>query len=335
VSETAARLLRGADRFRFVPAPDWNGEATLTYRAWDPANGLTSTHADVTTQPGFSGESLTAVVRVVPVNDRPVLDTSIARVFAADPRPVEALLAGSSDVDGGAAGIAVTRAAARGGAWEYRLGPADPWAPVPVVSTGSALLVGRAGAVRFAPHPGAVAALASFDYRAWDGSTGGAPGERRPTASTAFSKAAETATFSAGNGTPTFQPGAAPTFRPVVTGRRPVSQTLTGLVGRMTDPDPGFQRGIAVAGSTGDGTWEFSVNGGRTWHAVGDVSTARLLLRSTDRVRFVPAAQWAGAATLSFTAWDRTAGVAGDRLDLASDAIGRELLTATLTVLPG
>ena len=45
---TFLRLLRDADRVRFVPARDFHGTAVLTYRAWDRTRGTAGARADLT-----------------------------------------------------------------------------------------------------------------------------------------------------------------------------------------------------------------------------------------------------------------------------------------------
>ncbi|QQW30645.2 hypothetical protein AP9108_08220 [Arthrospira sp. PCC 9108] len=50
VSETDALLLDGSSQVRFVPNPDYYGEATYNFRAWDQSDGLSvGTTADVST----------------------------------------------------------------------------------------------------------------------------------------------------------------------------------------------------------------------------------------------------------------------------------------------
>ncbi|MEZ4265753.1 MAG: Calx-beta domain-containing protein [Myxococcota bacterium] len=76
VSETAALLLNGSARVRFVPAADFDGEASLTLRAWDRSAGASGdVAADASVNGGtsaFSTQSLAATVQVVPTNDPPV-----------------------------------------------------------------------------------------------------------------------------------------------------------------------------------------------------------------------------------------------------------------------
>ena len=82
----------------------------------------------------------------------------------------------------------------------------------------------------------------------------------------------------------------------------------------MTDVDTGAVEGIAVTGTNGTavGTWQYSINGGKTWKAIGLVSeSSALLLRDTDKVRFLPGKDASGSASLAYRAWDRTRGAAG------------------------
>ena len=77
------------------------------------------------------------------------------------------------------------------------------------------------------------------------------------------------------------------------------------------DSDPA---GIAVFTSTPrDGRFEYSLDGGVTWEALGavDNNNARLLSAS-DRLRYVPDGVAGGNANLGFRAWDGTQGNAGE-----------------------
>lgn len=79
VSETSALLLESDVRVRFVPGRDWNGTATITYRAWDRTTGANRTKVDVSNNGGctaFSLDSETAAITVNPVNDVPVITDS-------------------------------------------------------------------------------------------------------------------------------------------------------------------------------------------------------------------------------------------------------------------
>ena len=84
---------------------------------------------------------------------------------------------------------------------------------------------------------------------------------------------------------------------------------------RITDVDAGAVEGIAILGlSSGNGTWEYNIGSG--WTAVGSVSdTSSLLLRASDRLRFVPDGMNADTAFVTFAAWDQTSGAPGTKVD--------------------
>ena len=333
VSDYAARLLKPTDRMRFVPAGDWFGEATVTYRAWKvPASNPLPTIGDVSADPAsYSAERLTSAAQVTPVNDAPTIDLSIPRVFDSSPQSVATLLQGAADIDGSVTGIAVTRATSKNGTWEYRPSAADPWTKIAGVSIGRALLLDPAAEIRFVPAAGATLSTGNLDYKACDNSVAFVSGDLDRATSTAFSRLTETASFSLGNTAPTFRAGANPVFPKTTLTKKPASHSVATLLSRMTDT-PSFLKGIAVTGTSGNGTWDFSLDGGRTWQAVGSLGSTRLLLRSTDRLRFTPVPSAPGTATLSFAAWDRTTGAAGDRLPGTNDSQSSEILTAVLVV---
>ena len=84
---------------------------------------------------------------------------------------------------------------------------------------------------------------------------------------------------------------------------------------RITDVDSSAIEGIAIMATTnGNGSWEYSTNGGSNWAAVGSVTnSSALLLRSTDLVRFVPNGQNATTGDITFRAWDQTGATAGQQ----------------------
>ena len=91
----------------------------------------------------------------------------------------------------------------------------------------------------------------------------------------------------------------------------------------VTDVDPAALEGIAINSlNSSNGTWEYNIGGG--WNPVGTVTwNSSLLLRDTDRLRFVPDGLDADLATVSFTAWDQTSGTAGTKVDTSTyDPIG-------------
>ena len=68
----------------------------------------------------------------------------------------------------------------------------------------------------------------------------------------------------------------------------------------------------SLAADAGNGTWQFSIDGGASWATLGAVSdSAALLLRATDSIRFVPDGANGTAGSISYRAWDQTSGMAG------------------------
>ncbi|MFO7092750.1 FG-GAP repeat domain-containing protein, partial [Limnospira platensis] len=88
VSETNALLLDGSSQVRFVPNPDYRGEATYNFRAWDQSDGLSvGTTADVSTNGGttaYSGDTATATITINPVKQAPILSQTEFTLTAID-----------------------------------------------------------------------------------------------------------------------------------------------------------------------------------------------------------------------------------------------------------
>jgi hypothetical protein len=121
--------------------------------------------------------------------------------------------------------------------------------------------------------------------------------------------------------------------------------------GKITDPDPNDAGGIAVvAVDSRHGTWQWSDNGGASWHGFDQPSVTHATLLPDDdgvRVRFVPRAGFSGTVLngLRSRAWDQT-GIApggGGRFGdtsvngghtAFSSAIGTVAVTVAAPVLP-
>ena len=114
---------------------------------------------------------------------------------------------------------------------------------------------------------------------------------------------------------------------------------VSALVTAFTDTDSGAVKGLAVTSVvTTNGTWQYSTNAGSTWTTLTGVSTsAARLLKGDDanyKVRFVPATNFNGTATLTYQAWDQTSGTAGSTaaVTTAGDATAFSSNTGTATV---
>ena len=99
---------------------------------------------------------------------------------------------------------------------------------------------------------------------------------------------------------------------------------------RITDAD-GDPEGIAItATANGNGSWEYSLDGGGSWYTIGAVTNASaLLLRSSDRVRFVPNASDGTTGSITFRAWDRKTGAAGTKVSTATNGGSSAFSAAT------
>lgn len=91
-------------------------------------------------------------------------------------------------------------------------------------------------------------------------------------------------------------------------------QAVSSILGSsVSDVDANAVKGIAVIGSmSGNGTWQYSTDGGASWDDMGGVSAgSALLLRATDRVRFIPDGVNGTTGSLTYRAWDQTGATAG------------------------
>ena len=310
-----------------------------------------------------SGRSSAWVDFVEYVNAAPVLSTtatpSLPPVVIGTTTPrgstVGSLLGTAlSDVNPLASrGIAVTAATpgTASGAWQYSLDEGATWLALGSPTATAARLLRAQDLVRFVPTVGSAAGTANISYRGWDqtsGTVGSAVDASTAGGSSAFSSAIATATASAvvSNTAPVLASSGAGTISPVAedsTG--PTGTTVAQIIGTaFSDVDPGTPAGLVVTGITGDtkGTWSYSLDEGQTWSSVGSVSQATAIpLRASDRLRFVPNANFNGTATVTYRGWDQSACVAGVRVNLTAVGLvggtgpcSTGSVTATATVTP-
>jgi hypothetical protein len=208
-------------------------------------------------------------------------------------------------------GLAIVGTAGRGD-WFYSLDDGS-WHRLEGVYPARALLLGPTHALRFVPRAG-WSGRVKLTYRGWDGSeheagqwvnlarchaTGG---------TTAFSHEVAMATTTIER---TARPGLPAVAEPWFV--QPTAQELVGA-------------GIAVVRLEGEGTWQYSLDDGQSWHDFGAVYHGRArLLRSGDRVRYLPRKDGTGKVLLSGRAWDGREGSAGSIVNLApSGSCGEE-----------
>ena len=117
--------------------------------------------------------------------------------------------------------------------------------------------------------------------------------------------------------------------------------------GSISDAD-GAVEALAVTNvDNTNGVWQYSTDGGTNWNnfsgttgsAVDISSSARLLdgANANHRIRFVPDANFNGSASMTFRAWDKSAGTPGATADASSGGSGTSAFssatdTASITV---
>ncbi|MBR8827124.1 MAG: VCBS repeat-containing protein [Gomphosphaeria aponina SAG 52.96 = DSM 107014] len=102
----------------------------------------------------------------------------------------------------------------------------------------------------------------------------------------------------------------------------PTGNTIAEIISDNTVGDPeGAVEAVAIAAvDNKNGTWQYSTDGGSTWNNFGSVTQAAArLLDSTNKVRFIPKANWYGTANITLRLWDKTTGVAGGTANTTSN----------------
>lgn len=328
VTSTNARLLRPNDLVRYSPNPATIGTASLTYHAWDQSSGTVGASATLAATGGntaFSTANETARVRVAPVFHEVGEDVrSSGNVASA------AIATTVTDVELNAKrGIAIIGAAGPlRGRWEYLNGRS--WRPLPAVSPSTAFLLRSTDRLRFVSELNQHGE-AYLTVRAWDQSYG------KPFTVVNLSDSQRVGGFnpySSGidyifarvnplNDRPVLDVGGVTALPNVaLNDNDPAPTTVATLLGSIaTDVEPGTIPGIAVTATAkrGTGRWEYQLAGESTWNIITGVSTAKgLLLNPDDLLRYVPDATSLGTATLSFKAWDRSAGTHNTLTNTAS-----------------
>ncbi|MFO0930270.1 MAG: cadherin domain-containing protein [Gemmataceae bacterium] len=329
VSAASSLLLRDTDLVRFKPnAAGWVGSATITYRAWDQTGGTVASKVSTAVVGNPTPFSMTTQTATVRSNNAPTLqvqgsDVTLNKVSSlTPPGQTVASFANVFITDREATdlkGIAVTSTVGYDGVWEYSLDGGTTYAAMPAVSGSQSLLLRDVDLIRFRPTAAVYhSTTPSILYRAWDRTTGTAGTQVSTDVSgdyTAFSGGQQTA-VARGNIAPVL--ATTGVTLPKISTINPLGSTVASFAAASTtDADVTDLEGIAVTATGGtNGVWEYSTNGGSTYTAIGAVSgSASLLLRDTDLIRFNPTAAFTGSATITYRAWDRTTGTAGQKVD--------------------
>ena len=331
VSDSAAVLLNTNGRIRFLPNPNFSGQASLTFRAWDQTSGSSGQNGvDVSINGGtaaFSSATETAAISVLPVNDPPLIDLNgrlpgqaLTLSFIADQQTVAITAADAvvTDVDSNELTIlTVTLLNRPNGSAEALLPPLaragmtiTPYDP----TTGKLVLSGAASAAQYS------AMLREVRYQ--NQSTAMDPVTRAIEFVISDGTSANTAVLTnlhpvLANNAPTLEADLIMRFSDVIEDDpNPSGDSVAALLASaaenpVTDPDPDARQGFAVtAVQDENGAWQFSVDAGASWLPFGAVSEqSAVLLSAQSRIRFLPEPDFSGGPlSVTVRAWDQTEG---------------------------
>ncbi|MBL8792853.1 MAG: hypothetical protein JNM56_03015, partial [Planctomycetia bacterium] len=221
------------------------------------------------------------------------------------------------------------------GVWQFALAE-DPstWidfgsgTALPVSAT-LALHLRAEDLVRFVPNPNFTATTATsvkptITYRAWDQTNIGTVVSGKTVAEGEFTAIGTTGgirPYSTGTQVANVLVNSKPTLTvnnanfTAINEDTTFNTPTTGLTTFVTVSDVGSgtetaaTTGVAIIGVTGNGTWQFFNTATGTFVNLGSPSLAAArLLPANVRLRFVPAKNFNGTATVTLVAWDRTVG---------------------------
>jgi len=349
VAETSALLLadKPTTRVRFLPKGLFQGFSSLSFKAWDQTNlAPEGSRDDASTAAGDESYS-TATERawVAVGKTTPKVDTAGHPLLAPvkEDRKASAALTVKSFLGllarevgvTSTSGIALSAADQTDGKWQFNLGRG--WVDLGTVSDTSALLLRPTDRLRFMPNHD-FDGQATLTYHTWV-PVKGLEGTRAAATGTGFSAATETAIEDvvAINDAPVLDLSRAVTLDPVtVVGQPTPAVTFASLLAATDVDSPTI--GVAITKAVGQGTWEYSRNGGGTWSQVGAVPLGKaILLNAMDMVRFTAASNaTAGSAALSYRAWDQFnqfPGTAGQTVPIRGTAFSKETEVLTVALL--
>lgn len=327
----------------------WNpttGEGTdepVTVRATDTAGNYIEQTYDLSIAAANTAPMLTAAEPVIGTTDEdtPKLFSLSASIINNGDSTTMVTDADQSAVIGGIALIGWTG----NGVWSYSF-DGTTYHDIGDVSATSALLLPADATLRYTPD-GDNGESATITYVAWDGTTGhDGIGEVDTTSGgdhSAFSVDSDTATLNVTsvNDAPVLTPGT-PSAGTIDTDQSAVitvSDYINNGDGTTTVADidtDAITDGIALIGLTGNGTWQYSLDG-TAFVTMLDVSSNSALLLPGDAIlKYTPADSGGEAVEITYRAWDTVTGTAGEVADTTANggttSFSTEIDTLTLTV---
>ena len=322
----ALLLTADADNYiRFVPMSNFYGNVSFSFVAWDASDGYKdgerrSTSSSPTKNlDAFSHDARTLTLRVIPVNDAPVLISSeidmpniLEDYYTSYGESVQYFTVVGEDVENSVFGIAIVSIDNTNGVWQYTLNNASTWLDISAPNPARGLLL-RGNSVseriRFVPSLN-FNGLVSFNYKLWDLTTPEVSGSFNNTQTDSktgpFSEDIATArvTVDPVNDSPIISSGMflSPVNENVESINNQGTPISTVINGFYSDVDVNFLLGITVIGvDNRNGEFEHScTSGGSTWTPfIGDLVFDQLaprvpfeskatLLSDSCRIRFLP-----------------------------------------------
>jgi hypothetical protein len=342
----------------FTPAQDYNAAFTI-------ATSVTDGNASVTGTKNMTGtpENDAPVLANVLVSLDAVAEDSVAPVGA-----VGTLVSALVDFAGGGGlnnvsevdsspllGLVITAVDETQGSWHYSLDGGANWFALGVTgSNARALAADTDNRVYFQPNTNFSGTIGSaLTFRAWDRTTGTDGSSRADTGTnggtTAYSAATDTASIVVtaindapvlGDANVTFNNEPEDAVSPVGAVGTLVSALVDlnppgGGLDNVSDADPTDPTGMAItAADTANGDWYYTTDDGTNWILLGLVDNAAALLLAADannRLYFVPDGNYNGSSSVTFRAWDSSAGVDGSPADSSTNGGTTAFSTATDT----
>ena len=350
--DNSALLLPDSAYLQYTPDGTDSETPTITYCAWDTTSGTSTTDADTTTNGGSTAFGAATDTASLAVNDAPVLTPATPRVghHSVIIRPQlsscrlhqQRLRNHNNRRRGRERRAGRNRPDRRCRHRNLDLFPqtARQFQPVGTVSQSSALLLPNNASLRYTPNY-STGETASITYRAWD-ATSGTSGTLVNTTvnggTTAFSSATDTAslTVTSVNHAPVLTP-ATPSLGSTTFNTAKTISLATFInngsgTTTITDADSGAViGGIALTGTTGKGTWAYSLDG-TNFTDVGTVAAdSALLLPNNAYLRYTPDGTDTETATITYRAWDTTSGTSATDADTTTNGGATAFSTASDT----
>ena len=345
---------------RYTPAGSGAETATITYRAWDTTDAATpgslvtlSGTGAVGGTTAYSSATDTASLTVTATVDTTVLVPASPVAGRTDFDTAKTISLSSTFINNGTGttpitvsgtrrggGIAVT-ATTGSGTWEYSL-DGTTFNSIGTVAEDSALLLPTTASLKYIPASGTTAETATITYLALGRHQRPARNQSRRhhqrrrhgvqlVVRHGLARCGQSEHGPRAHGGHAVAGHHRRQHRQDHRPWRPSSTTAAGTT-TITDTTSGaVVGGIAVTGTTGKGTWAYSLDG-TTFTSIGTVAAdSALLLPASASLRYTPDGSDAETATITYCAWDTTTGTAGSTVDTTTNGGGTAFSTATDT----